>query len=214
MRLSLMLALPILGCAPAATAQTEVPAAPFRSVTLGDGGHVVIRHGSAQQVTLVEGDADIRVEGTRLRIPKCRDCARRSRLTVEIVTPVLDAVALDDGGRLTLAGDFPRQAQLAAAVSNGGAIDVRPLAADRVTASVAQGGMIFARPIQRLVAAVSHGGAITYWGEPVVQSAIDHGGVVQRGRAADSDRPLADMSPHPLAPPPIPPVPPVSPVGN
>ena len=207
MRLSLLLALPILGCAPAATAQTDVPAAPFRSVTLGEGGHAVIRYGAEQRVTLVEGDADIRVDGTRLRIGKCRDCPRRSRPTIEIVTPVLDAVAVDDGGRLTLEGDFPRQAQLAAAVSNGGAIDVRPLAADRVTAAVAQGGMIFARPMQRLYAAVTQGGAITYWGEPEVQSAIDHGGVVQRGRAADAHRPLTDMMPHPPAPPPVPPVP-------
>ena len=209
MRLSLMLALLTLGCAPAASAQTEVPVEPFRSVTLGDGGHVVIRHGAEQRVTLVEGDADIRVEGTRLRIGKCRNCPRRSRPSIEIVTPVLDAVAVNDGGRLTLEGDFPRQAQLAAAVSNGGAIDARPLGADRVTASVGQGGMIFARPMQRLDAAVSQGGAITYWGDPVVHSAVDHGGVVQRGRAADAGRPLVDMMPHPPAPLPVPPVPPV-----
>lgn len=212
MRLSPMLALLILGCAPAATAQTDVPAAPFRSVALSDGGHVEIRYGAAQRVTLVEGEADIRVEGTQLRIGKCRDCPRRSRPRVEIVTPALDAVSVDDGGRLTLAGDFPRQAQLAAAVSNGGAIDVRPLAADRVTASVAQGGMIFARPIQRLDAAVSQGGAITYWGEPRVRSAVNHGGVVQRGDAADADRPLGGMPPPPAhkPAPPLPPVPPVN----
>lgn len=198
-----------LGCArpePAA-AQTVLDVAPFRSVGLSDGGHVTIRHGAEQRVTLVEGEADIAVEGTRLRIARCASCTHRNRPRVEIVVPALDALSVDNGGRLVLDGDFPRQTQLAAAVSNGGLLDARALAADQVSASVAQGGLIYAHPLQRLDAAVNHGGAITYWGEPRVRRAVSHGGIVQRGDEEDAARPLDDMMPQPPQPPRLPTLP-------
>ena len=34
-----------------------------------------------------------------------------------------------------------------------------------------------------------------YWGEPVVDSSIENGGVVQQGAAADFTRSLADLDP-------------------
>ena len=161
MRLSPILALLVLGCAPAATAQTNVAVAPFRSVALSDGGQVNIRHGATQRVTVLSGEAEIVTDGNRLRVRKCRTGPRRDRLEVEIVTPVLDSLAVEDGGRITLVGDFPTQARLAAAVDDGGVIDARPLRAETVAASVNQGGLVYVRPGARLDAAVSHGGAIT-----------------------------------------------------
>jgi hypothetical protein len=200
MRLVGIPALLLVGCAPAATAQADPASAPFRSVALSDGGHVLIRHGDVHRVTLVEGRADIRVEGTRLRIGRCRDCPGRNSPTVEIVTPRLDALAVDDGGRLVLEGGFPSQASLAVSVSNGGAIDARPLGADRVTASVSEGGAVFVRPARQLDAAISQGGVITYWGDPQVAEAVQGGGAVRRGRPADADRPIADTVPQPVHP--------------
>jgi len=216
MRVSILL-LPIailLGCArPApAAAQSAIEVSPFRSVALDGGGHVTIRHGAAQRVTLVGGEADVAVEGTQLRIGHCRTCAHRERLSLDIVVPALEAVSVENGGRLVVAGDFPRPPRLAAAVSNGGMLDVRALAADQVSASVALGGMIYTRPIRRLDAAVSHGGAITYWGDPRVQRAVNHGGVVQHGRDEEAERPLEAMMPQTsklLSVAEVPPVPPI-----
>lgn len=206
MLMPVLLALGCTGSGPAA-AQAVIDVPPFRSVQLSDGGHVTIRHGAEQRVTLVEGEADIAVEGTRLRIGRCTRCTNRSRPQVDIVVPALDAVSVDNGGRLVLDGAFPRQARLAAAVSNGGMLDARSLAADQVSASVAQGGLIYTHPLQRLEAAVNHGGAITYWGEPRVQRAVDHGGVVQRGDEEDAARPLDELMPQPPQPPRLPTLP-------
>ena len=211
MRGSILAVLALAGCArPApANAQSVPELMPFRSIALSDGGHVTVRHGDAQGVRVIAGEAAIAVDGTQLRIARRRASEHRERLEVEVVAPALDALWVENGGRLVLAGDFPRQPSLAVAVSNGGALDARALAADRVTASVAQGGMIFARPLARLDAAVSHGGAITYWGDPQVQRAISHGGVVQRGDEEDTERTLEAMMPSrpkaPAAPEPPPP---------
>jgi hypothetical protein len=81
------------------------------------------------------------------------------------------------------------------------------MAADQVTAAVAQGGVISTRPGRRLDAAVSQGGVISYWGRSDVVRAIHGGGVVQRGRAEDGDRPLSELMPLPQAIPPVPPIP-------
>ena len=205
----------LAACArPAPAAAQSVPElAAFRSIALSDGGHVTVRHGDRQRVTLLAGEADIRVDGTQLHIARRRTPDHRERLEVEVVAPTLDALSVANGGRLVLAGDFPRQATLAAAVSNGGALDVRAMRAERVTAAVNQGGMIFTRPASHLDAAVSHGGAITYWGNASVSRAVADGGVVQRGRDEEAERPLEAMMPrtHKLLPvaeaPPVPPLP-------
>jgi hypothetical protein len=78
---------------------------------------------------------------------------------------------------------------------------------------VYSGGRIFARPGTALSADVEQGGNITYWGDAAVKSSIRHGGVVERGTAADADKLLVElMGPQfvePLAP--VPPVPPAAP---
>lgn len=173
---------------------------PFDSVALSSGGQVTIRHGAVQSVTVRQGNAPIRVTGGRLVIEHCgRGCRRGERLAVEIVTPRLGSASVSDGGLLRVQGRFPAQPALAASVASGGAIDLRAVPARQVTASVAHGGIILVSPGERLTASVRQGGRISYWGTPAVQSAIEGGGVVERGVAADRDRPLAD--PHPALPP-------------
>ncbi len=180
----------------------------FHAVELRGGGEVVVRHGAGQRVSLVEGDrrtTRIGVVGGRLVIDRCAvHCPRGYRLRVEVVTPSLTALSVADGGSLEAARGFPAQPNVAAGVSSGGVLDIRALAAEDVTASVANGGLIFTRPARRLNAAVAQGGAITYWGDPAVTRSIRQGGVVARGAAADEGRPLAELHPRPPAIPRLP----------
>ena len=200
-------------------AQTVIPVGRFRSVELHDGGDVILRHGSAQRVTLLGGSlrySQVRLaEGQRLVIDSCGlDCPRDYRLRIEIVTPELSAVSVSDGGTVRTVGAFPAQATIATSVAQGGTIDIRSVAADAVNASVDSGGRIFTNPRKSLTAAVKSGGAITYWGDVRVQRAIRDGGVVARGAAADAHKPLSELSPPLLDVQPIAPVPPIPPLPN
>jgi hypothetical protein len=169
-----------------ALAQTIVPAAHFDSVELEGGGHVLIRHGDAQQVRLIQGSTEFtrfRVEdGGKLRIDACnRDCPHQYDLEVEITTPRIEALAVDGGGAIDSEGGFPPPPRLALAIEGGGKIDTRAMKADRATAAIDGGGVIRVRAEGELTAAINGGGNIRYWGNPHVTQAIDGGGEVQRG---------------------------------
>ena len=167
-----------------------VSVAPFKSIESRNGAHVTVRYGPAQRVEVVSGSPRVFVSGDgRLTIDN-RGGSHRARTSVEIVTPRLDALSVSQGGRMTIEPGFPRHGIVAAAVANGGTLDLRRLPADEVSAAVSQGGMIAVRPSRQLLAAVTQGGNITYWGEPAVMRSVNHGGVVQRGRPEDSDRPF------------------------
>jgi hypothetical protein len=204
--------------APLAT-QAVVPLAPFSSVELRDGGKVIIQHGPTQRVTLVKGSLDYTrvtiANGGRLVIVKCKShCPRGYDLEIEIVTPDITRISVADGGTIQSRGSFPRQADIGLAVSQGGTIDIRSMAVDSVTASVDQGGRIFTTPQAAMFASVAHGGNITYWGEARVKSSIQDGGVVNRGTAAEADKPLAELGPPLPSLPSIPPLPAIQPVPN
>lgn len=192
-------------------AASVVSVGPFRSLTLRNGGHVVVRHGSTPRVTVLEGNTDgsrVRVEGERLVIDRCADhCPRGYRLTVEVVTPGIDEIRVEDGGIVATHGDFPRQGECRAAVEDGGTIDMRSMAVTDVAATVHSGGRILTKPGGALVAKVVQGGAVTYWGSPRVASSVDHGGVVARGRPGDLGRELDDIGMLDAVVPPVPPAP-------
>lgn len=197
----LCLALLTATAASSAPAQ-QVGADPFRSVSLRSGGEVVVRYGDVQRIVVGEGASRPRIAVAadgRLVIDNSGR-PHRSRAAVEVVTPVLDAVSVEDGGRLRVERGFPRQESIAARVSSGGMIDLRSLEVDRATAEVSQGGSIALRPSARLDASVEQGGAVTYWGSPRVTSSIRHGGVVERGSPEDETRPLGEPRLRPLAP--------------
>jgi len=197
-----------------AAAQTVVPLAPFRSVTLRGGGDVVLRHASTQRVTLLEGSTActgvmVADEG-RLVIDKCRSgCPKGYKLVVEVLIPEVVDIAVMDGGTIQTRGSFPRQAELAAAVGDGGTIDLRSMTVDFVAAGVHDGGRILTKPRSALVANIVRGGAITYWGDARVKSSVEKGGVVARGIPAEADKPLSELSPGAHALPPVPPLPPI-----
>src|SRR5688500_1312264 len=119
-------------------AQTVIPLAPFQSVEVHNGANVIVRHGPLQRVTLLTGSLrspGIRVvDGERLVIDNCkRECQ------IEVITPVLSAVSVSNGGTLQSLGAFPAQAAIRADVEQGGTIDIRSMDAAAVEASVHSG---------------------------------------------------------------------------
>jgi hypothetical protein len=178
--------------------QTTLQLAPFNSIEVSDGGHVVLRPAPTQRVTLLRGSLDYTrlavTDGGRLVIDKCiRKCPRGYQLEVEIFAPSFARISAANGGRVQSRGDFPRQSQLAVAVAHGGTIDVRSMVVDRVTASVDQGGGIFTVPRAWLFARVTQGGMITYWGDAQVRSSVGRHGGVNKGRANQINAPLSDV---------------------
>jgi hypothetical protein len=168
-----------------ASAQTAVPLAHFSSIELRGGGHVVLRHGGQQRVTILKGSTQytsFKMEGPdKLVIDACNsDCPMQYDLEIDIVTPDVRAVAISGGGRVESAAGFPAQGAITAAVNGGGHIDLRSVAAENGTAAVDGGGHIEIRTSGHLTAAVNGGGRILYVGNPQVTTAIDGGGSVQR----------------------------------
>jgi len=201
--------IPLSASAPAAT----LAVAPFTAVELRSGGEVVVRHGPTQRVELVAGDAraaDIVVDDGRLVVDHCvRRCRHGDGFRVEIVMPRLDAARVESGGSIEVLPGFPGQQRVAAAVSNGGIVDIRGISAASVDAAVDSGGLVLTRPGERLDASISQGGIVNYWGDPAVRRSVSHGGAVLRGEAADAGRPLAELRPQRPAVHPVPPVPPL-----
>ena len=192
------------GEAAAALPVQSLQLAPFNSIELPDGGHVILRPAPTRRVTLVRGSLDYTrvatTDGGRLIIDKCSSkCPKGYRLEVEVLAPSLTGISLANGGSVQSLAGFPRQSDLAVAVRHGGTIDVRSMVADRVTASVYQGGGILTVPRAWLLASVTGGGAITYWGDPQVKSSLGHGGAVSKGNASEINAPFSEISspPHP-----------------
>jgi beta-lactamase regulating signal transducer with metallopeptidase domain len=212
--LMLLLATLSVSAAPIAM-QPGVPlTASFNAIELRNGGHVNLVQGQSQSVTLLKGDpqeSSITLDNDgRLVIDRCPTrCPRRHDFEVEVVTPRLAAIAVAEGGTIQSRGEFPHQAEIGVAVSQGGTIDIRSMAVGNVTASVNSGGRIFVKPQGVLSAEIEQGGLITYWGAADVKSSVRYGGVVARGTAADVDKPLAELGPGLV--PPIPPIAPIPP---
>lgn len=190
---ALLLTLP-----PAARAGTTISVKPFRSVTLRSGGEVILRPGSKQKVTMLEGNQDcVRVEvedGDLVIETTHHGCRKGDDLTVEVITPDIEEVMVTDGGTLRSLGAFPPSEKLLATVSDGGMLDIRSMKADEVLATVNSGGRILTRPVKNLLATVLQGGNITYWGEPHVISTIQHGGHVGPGKSGDAGKPLSEVA--------------------
>jgi len=162
----------------------------FDSIELNGGGHVVIRHGALERVTLLAGNTQytrIRIEdGHKLVIDACNsDCPNRYDLEIEIVTPDIQGVSIEGGGHIETASGFPAQNMIAADVEGGGHIDLGNVDAKSGNAAVHGGGHILIHAESMLNAAVEGGGSIRYTGNPQVMSAINGGGSI---RASDGDQ--------------------------
>ncbi|HXC55237.1 MAG TPA: DUF2807 domain-containing protein [Rhizomicrobium sp.] len=168
-----------------AFAGTVVPLEHFNSVGLRGGGHITLKHGAVQSVTLLKGSTDytrFTIEhGGGLNIDACNEnCPHNYDLEIEIVSPDIEGVAIEGGGAIATQGSFPAQNRLAAAVSGGGNIDVSAIDAASVDAAVNGGGRILVAASGALNAAVNGGGRIGYRGNPAVSQAVSGGGSVQR----------------------------------
>jgi hypothetical protein len=170
----------------AASAASSVSVGPFRSVELRGGGHVILRHGPEQRVSLVQGSTEftrLHIKGDgQLVIDACdENCPHRYDLEVEIVTPHIDGVAIEGGGKIESKNGFGRQPSIGAAIEGGGHIDIRSIHAEHADAAVNGGGNIALHAERSLQAAVDGGGNISYWGNPSVTSAVSGGGNVSKG---------------------------------
>lgn len=185
----------------------------YRAIMLEGGGHTVLRHGDVARVDFIKGDArhtDIRVADGKLMVENCRlECPEGYEMMLAVTVPAIASLSVRDGGAIEALGIFPEQQALSAAVSEGGAIDIRAMPARDVTASVNDGGGIYAAPRASLTASVSHGGHIAYWGDMTVRRSVRDGGAIGPGRASDLHEPLAKLRPKL---PPIPPLPDVPPI--
>jgi hypothetical protein len=179
------LVLASLFAASAANAATDIPVKSFTGISLKGGGHVVLKYGPTQRVTLLKGSTtyttiEVR-HGNDLQIEACNAQCLNYDLEIEIVTPEVEALAVKGGGEIESAAGFPRQNSISAAVAGGGEIDLHNVAADEVNAAVSGGGDISVRAERSLHAAVNGGGGITYWGNPAVTQAVNGGGEIVRG---------------------------------
>jgi Putative auto-transporter adhesin, head GIN domain len=206
--LLIALTAPLFLTAPGTAAPSARQTAPFRSVELRNGGEVLIRHAPEQRIIFASEGSRARVVDGRLIVEVCpKRCAHGDRTPVTVLTPSLDGVAVSNGGMIRVEGSFPRQTALSAAVEQGGTIDIRGMKAASVAATISQGGRMFTRPLDSLIASVRSGGRVAYWGDPSVQRAIAGGGVIEQGRPEDEGRPLAEFDPPPI--PPLPQLPPI-----
>jgi hypothetical protein len=170
-----------------AFAAEVVPLGHFDAVGLEGGGHVTVKYGPQQRVTLLKGSSQytrLRVEhGHSLNIAACNErCPHQYDLEIEIETPVLEAAAISGGGDIVARGGFPNAESFSAAVNGGGDIDARAVSARTVHAAVSGGGGIHVTATATLNAAVSGGGEIVYSGNPQVNEAVNGGGSVERAR--------------------------------
>ncbi len=186
MKSALLLSAALVLAAAQASAGTIVPVAPFNSIELEGGGHIVLRHGAAQQVSLEKGSTQYTQfhieDGNKLVIQACNEsCPHEYDLEIAITTPDIQGVGVSGGGAIESNGTFPDQHSISAAVQGGGRIDVRSMDVANANAAVNGGGHIMVKVERDLTAAINGGGQINYWGNPQVRSAVSGGGEINKG---------------------------------
>ncbi|MDE1985580.1 MAG: DUF2807 domain-containing protein [Alphaproteobacteria bacterium] len=176
-----LFALPLVAAAPS-WAGTVVPLAPFSAIEVHGGGEVILHHGTTQRVTLVTGSLDVselKVVGDKLVVSPCKSffsCPMHNDLSVDIVSPRIDRIAVHGGGDLTAKGAFPKQPSISVEAHGGGDIDVRAIPADKAEAEVHGGGDVHLGQVGALNAEAHGGGDITYQGNPQPFVSSVHGG--------------------------------------
>ena len=180
-----LVALALAGSAPALAAE-PVPVGAFHSVQLQGGGDVYLVPGAVQRVTVLNGSTQftsfrMRRDGELQISTSCNGrCPHDYNLRIQIESPRVPDVAVHAGDTIIARAGFAPQHEISAAVSAGGMIDLRAVAADDISAAINAGGDIFVRPRMSLSAAVHAGGNIHYSGNPQVSMAVSDGGDVRR----------------------------------
>ena len=177
-----LLALALLA-APAA-AQTPVDVRAFDRIRLEGGGSVSVRHGSSHRVTFTATRpelVEIEVERDTLVIRPCRRSCSDQRLSVEVVTPEIDAAAIHGGGKLDIGGGFSRSRDLALAVHGGGRLDAEAVPADDVAVAIHGGGTVQLGAPASLAVSIQGGGRVLHCGHIDSRTvSIRGGGTIDR----------------------------------
>lgn len=177
---SVALAAAALLLSSAAFAGTDLTFPTFTGIAVHGGGHVVLRHGNVQRVTVIKGDLskiNLHITGNVLEISPCKTwCWGMSQLDVEIVSPKIDSLDIHGGGELQAVGEFPRQPVLNVDVHGGGDLDSRAIPADTVNADVHGGGDARVKALAAINAEVHGGGSVSFAGNPARVSSQTHGG--------------------------------------
>jgi beta-lactamase regulating signal transducer with metallopeptidase domain len=152
---------------------------PVETISMSGGGEIVVRYGRSHQVRMVRGSgANVSVSDGSLSVQCTGNCGN---VSVEVTTPRVEALAIQGGGVIRVAGGFPRMPELALAIHGGGRIDARMLPATSVAAATRGGGTILTTAESDLAASTSGGGEIRYWGTQNVATSIQGGGHVTPG---------------------------------
>lgn len=190
--IQLILAAAFIAATAAAAHAETVNTGAFRTIELARGGTVIVKSGSAQSVNMTEGDFrythfSIDRDGKLRIVTSCNsNCPQQYRLRVEVMTPPLAGYAVEQGGTIRAEGSFHAQDNVAAAVRQGGTVDVRAIPGNNVAAAVNQGGHVIVTANKSIAAAVHQGGHVEYWGNPgSITKAIHDGGAINRGDGAD-----------------------------
>jgi hypothetical protein len=158
-----------------------IPVGTFNSVEASDGAHVIIRHGAAQQVTMLKGSTEFsrfEVRDGTLHLITCEGwhCPRHYSFEVDVVMPSINAAVASDGAAIEAQGSFPAQGDLSVKATDGGDIDVRAIAAANVNAYASDGGNLKIHPRKSMQAQAKDGGNIDYWGNPTVTRLVAEDG--------------------------------------
>ena len=175
-----ILAVSMALAAPAFAGQT-ISVAPFNAVEASDGAHVIIRHGNAQQVTMVEGSTEysrFEVRDGVLHLVTCQGwhCPWNYKFKVEVTMPQIKAIDASDGAYIETQGAFPTQGELAVKATDGGNVDARAVAAANVSAKASDGGNLRIHPLKSMQARADDGGNIDYWGNPTITNLVAEDG--------------------------------------
>lgn len=178
-----MFALALAASAPALATET-ISVSPFQSIELRGGGDILLRRAPVQRVTILKGSSQYTsvqlLSQGRLRIDACKSqCPRNYPLNILVESPTVPGLAVEGGGKITVADGFAGQRQLVVAVNGGGVIDTSSVAVDSAAAAVNGGGEVKVRSVRVLTAVVNGGGLVRYWGTPQVTTAIRGGGAVR-----------------------------------
>ena len=181
MKLAIALAAATLALAGPAFAGQVIPVGPFTSVEASDGAHVIIRHGGAQQVTMLKGSTEFsrfEVRDGTLHLITCEGwhCPRHYSFEVDIVMPAVNAIEASDGADIETQGSFPAQGNLVVKATDGGDIDARAIVAANVDAKASDGGNLKIHPRKSMQAHAEDGGNIDYWGNPTVTRLVAEDG--------------------------------------
>ena len=165
---------------PALAAQV-IPVGHFDAIDASDGASVVIRHGDAEQVTMIEGSTQysrFEVKDGVLHLVTCEGwtCPRNYSFKVEVVMPNVRSIEASDGASIEAQGNFPAQGDLHVKATDGGDVDARAIAAAYVEATASDGGNMRIAPRKTMKARAEDGGNIRYWGNPTVTSLVAEDG--------------------------------------